>query len=57
MDVLHTLLSNIQHKLAFVAVEPINWKLYVQAFSWSVGLFESYLLYVFPFVFSVVAWR
>jgi len=44
MDILHTQLSNIQRRLAFVAVEPINWKLYVQAFSWTVTFFESYLL-------------
>ena len=47
MDVLHAQLSNIQRHLAFVSVEPINWKLYVQAFSWIVALFESYLLCVY----------
>ncbi|PBK63696.1 hypothetical protein ARMSODRAFT_919335 [Armillaria solidipes] len=44
MDFLHSNLAAIQHKLAFVAVEPINWKLYVQSFSWSVTLWECYLL-------------
>lgn len=44
MDFLHSNLAAIQHKLAFVAVEPINWKFYVQSFSWSVTLWECYLL-------------
>ncbi|KAG6833348.1 hypothetical protein H0H87_008524 [Tephrocybe sp. NHM501043] len=44
MDLLHTQLSKIQSHLAFVAVEPIDWKLGVQAFSWAVTLFETYLL-------------
>ncbi|TFK38419.1 metalloendopeptidase [Crucibulum laeve] len=44
MDVLHSQLNNIQRRLAFVATDPIDWKFYVQAFSWSVTLFESYLL-------------
>ncbi|KAF8063327.1 peptidase family M48-domain-containing protein [Lyophyllum atratum] len=44
MDILHTQLLNIQRQLAFVTTDPIDWKLYVQAFSWSVTLFESYLL-------------
>ena len=44
MDILHTQLNNIQRHLAFVAVDDINWKFYVQLFSWSVSLFESYLL-------------
>ncbi|KDR72916.1 hypothetical protein GALMADRAFT_252262 [Galerina marginata CBS 339.88] len=44
MDLLHTQLGNIQRHLAFVAVDPINWKLYVQTFSWAVTIFESYLL-------------
>lgn len=46
MDLLHTQLSNIQRQLAFVSTDPIDWKLYVQAFSWTVTLFESYLLFV-----------
>jgi STE24 endopeptidase len=44
MDILHVQLSNLQSHLAFVSVDPIDWKLYVQVFSWSVTLFESYLL-------------
>jgi STE24 endopeptidase len=44
MDFLHRQLGVLQHQLAFVSVEPINWKLYVQTFSWGVTLFESYLL-------------
>lgn len=44
MDLLHTQLNKIQRQLAFVAVESINWKGYVQTFSWLVALFESYLL-------------
>jgi STE24 endopeptidase len=46
MDFLHVQLAHLQHRLAFVAVEPIDWKLYVQAFSWAVVIFESYLLFV-----------
>lgn len=52
MDILHTQLSHIQRQLAFVTVEPINWKLYVQGFSWIVTLFESYLLCVFSSDFN-----
>jgi STE24 endopeptidase len=44
MDLLHHQLLKVQRKLAFVSVDPINWKLYVQGFSWTVTLFESYLL-------------
>ena len=44
MDLLHSQLYKIQKQLAFVAIEPINWKAYVQSFSWGVTLFESYLL-------------
>ncbi|KAI0919502.1 hypothetical protein AcV5_001554 [Taiwanofungus camphoratus] len=44
MDFLHTQLGVLQRQLAFVAVDPIDWKFYVQAFSWGVCLFESYLL-------------
>lgn len=28
----------------FVSTEPVDWKFYVQVFTWSVCLFESYLL-------------
>lgn len=48
MDFLHTQLSKVQQQLAFVAVDDINWKFYVQAFSWAVTLFESYLLCARP---------
>ncbi|KIJ91753.1 hypothetical protein K443DRAFT_471063 [Laccaria amethystina LaAM-08-1] len=44
MDILHNQLTNIQRHLAFVATAPINWICYVQVFSWTVALFESYLL-------------
>jgi STE24 endopeptidase len=45
MDFLHTQLDAVQKHLAFVATDSINWKGYVQAFSWSVALFETYLLF------------
>ncbi|KAA1475322.1 hypothetical protein DENSPDRAFT_932277 [Dentipellis sp. KUC8613] len=44
MDFLHENLARLQHRLAFVAVDPIDWKFYVQAFAWGICLFESYLL-------------
>lgn len=44
MDILHHQLDKIQQHFAFVATDPIDWKFYVQAFSWAVTLFESYLL-------------
>ncbi|PFH48529.1 hypothetical protein AMATHDRAFT_149731 [Amanita thiersii Skay4041] len=44
MDFLHTQLGVIQQKLAFVTTDPIDWKFYVQVFSWTVTLFESYLV-------------
>lgn len=44
MDFLHSQLARIQQQLAFVSVDPIDWKFYVQAISWTVTLFESYLL-------------
>jgi len=61
MDILHAQLSAIQRKLAFVQVDPIDWKTYVLVFSWGICLFESYLLYVpwsscvppFPQTFTV----
>lgn len=46
MDLLHSQLAALQQKLSFVATDPIDWKFYVQVFSWSVTLFESYLLSV-----------
>ena len=54
MDILHNQLNNIQRHLAFVATDPINWKLYVQVFSWTVTLFESYLLCAVFSVFSSI---
>lgn len=46
MEFLHSQLGAVQKQLAFVATDAIDWKTYVQAFSWTVCLFESYLLYV-----------
>jgi STE24 endopeptidase len=47
MDILHTQLAVIQHRLAFVQEDPIDWRTYVLVFSWGICFFESYLLYVF----------
>jgi STE24 endopeptidase len=44
MDFLHTQLGAVQKHLAFVSTDAINWKGYVQGFSWGVTLFETYLL-------------
>ena len=44
MDILHVQLAAIQRKLAFVQVDPIDWKKSVLVFSWGICLFESYLL-------------
>lgn len=44
MEFLHTQLSTLQKHLAFVTTDSINWKGYVQGFSWTVTLFETYLL-------------
>jgi len=44
MDFLHSQLAALQGHLAFVAVEPIDWKFYVQAIAWGICLFESYLI-------------
>jgi hypothetical protein len=46
MDFLHSQLGKVQQHLAWVAVDPVDWKFYVQAISWTVTLFESYLLCV-----------
>lgn len=46
MDILHNQLAAVQRQLAFVATDAIDWKFYVQIFSWSVCLFESYLVCV-----------
>ena len=45
MDILHTQLAVIQHRLAFVQTDPIDWRYYVLVFSWGICFFESYLLY------------
>lgn len=55
MDILHTQLVAIQHRLAFVQTDPIDWRHYVLIFSWGICLFESYLLYVHVHVSSVTA--
>ena len=55
MDILHTQLVAIQHRLAFVQTDPIDWRHYVLFFSWGICLFESYLLYVHVHVSSVTA--
>ena len=44
MEFLHSQLGALQRQLAFVAVDPIDWKTFVQVSSWAVCLFESYLL-------------
>ena len=37
--------GSLEQKLTeFVSTEPVDWKFYVQVFTWSVCLFESYLL-------------
>ena len=50
MDILHTQLAAIQHRLAFVQEDPIDWRTYVLVFSWGICFFESYLLYVYAAV-------
>ena len=44
MDFIHHQVSLVEKQLAFVTTDPIDWKFYVQIFSWAVCLFESYLL-------------
>ncbi|KAJ6510597.1 peptidase family M48-domain-containing protein [Mycena sanguinolenta] len=46
MDFLHFQLAKVQQQLAFVSApdSTIDWKFYVQVISWTVTLFESYLL-------------
>lgn len=44
MEFLHSQLDTLQKHLSFVTTDAINWKGYVQAFSWGVTLFETYLL-------------
>ena len=48
MDFLHSQLAKLQKHLAFVQLDPINWKGYVQGFYWSVTLFETYLIRQYP---------
>ena len=48
MDFLRFQLAKLQKHLAFVQVDPINWKGNVQGFSWSATLFETYLLRQYP---------
>ncbi|KAI5121524.1 hypothetical protein M0805_002584 [Coniferiporia weirii] len=45
MEFLHSQLAALQHQLSWVSTEPIDWKFYVQSFSWGVCIFESYLLW------------
>lgn len=48
MDFINSALDEIQRLIAPIALNPsINWKLYVQTFSWSITLFETYLLCAF----------
>ncbi|THH19549.1 hypothetical protein EW146_g1633 [Bondarzewia mesenterica] len=44
MDFLHSYITTLQRNLAWVSVDPIDWKFYVQVSSWSICIFESYLL-------------
>ncbi|TBU22859.1 peptidase family M48-domain-containing protein [Dichomitus squalens] len=44
MDYLNAGLDLVQSRLAWVATDPFDWKLYLQLTSWGVCLFESYLL-------------
>ncbi|KAM5531434.1 hypothetical protein V8D89_014891 [Ganoderma adspersum] len=44
MDYLNAGLDLVQSRLAWVATDSFNWKLYLQVSSWGVCLFESYLL-------------
>lgn len=44
MDFIHHQVALVEKQLSFVTTDPIDWKTYVQVFSWGVCLFESYLL-------------
>lgn len=46
MEFIHQQVALVEKQLAFVATDPVDWKTYVQIFSWVVCLFESYLLCV-----------
>ena len=49
MDYVNAGLDAVQTRLAWVATDPVDWKLYLQVSSWAVCLFESYLLYAYLF--------
>ncbi len=53
MDYLNVGLDAVQSRLAWVATDPYDWKLFLQVSSWAVCLFESYLLYVFPYLLDI----
>jgi hypothetical protein len=55
MDILHTQLTEIQHRLAFVQTDSIDWRFYVLVFSWGICLFESYLLYAHTHLSPITA--
>ncbi|KAI0739345.1 peptidase family M48-domain-containing protein [Daedaleopsis nitida] len=44
MDYLNAGLDALHSRLAWVATDPFDWKFFIQASSWTVCLFESYLL-------------
>ncbi|KAI0710875.1 peptidase family M48-domain-containing protein [Earliella scabrosa] len=44
MDYLNAGLDAVQSRQAWVATDPFDWKLFLQVSSWTVCLFESYLL-------------
>ncbi|KAJ6589032.1 metalloendopeptidase [Mycena capillaripes] len=44
MNFLNSQLGRVHQQLAFISVDPIDWKFYVQVISWARALFESYLL-------------
>ena len=54
MDYLNAGLDLVQSRLAWVATDPFDWKLYLQVSSWGVCLFESYLLYASSFLICPV---
>ncbi|KAJ6589031.1 peptidase family M48-domain-containing protein [Mycena capillaripes] len=44
MNFLNSQFGRVQQQLAFISVDPIDWKFYVQVISWTRALFEAYLL-------------
>lgn len=50
MEYLNNGLDAVQTRLAWVATDSVDWKLYLQLSSWGVCLFESYLLLVLFFL-------